>query len=299
MDGMFGGEIKRIQWNNRLKTSILCLSFILGIFIFTSLWILLFMIPVVYFEGVHEVVNKITGDGMLFYGGRILKIYVKMFFLIWGIFSYFIYIDLKNVGLLFGAQRLDLPHNDPFYQVLENFCISRGLSVPDLYIGGDNAVIPPHLVTGAVVQDYRKTSSLVITPAVYNLEKPQLEAFLAQAVQRIYTNDTMFLTMFCFLGFFPRHIMRHANIIFKTLSKPFLTLVDVMLGPVRKVVLNMRFASLDVGALELTKEKEPMQLLMTKLATLEDLSHYIRDPYLSLFIVAGNDEYRDVLLKRA
>lgn len=295
----FGGEIKRIQWNNRLKTFYLSFYFLFGLLLFAVLITALFLIPFVLFGQADEYMKHVM-EGRLHDIYRLVKPTVKIFIFVIAAYFYFLYSDMKNVGRFFGAYRMELNSGDAFYKILENFCIMRGLRVPDLYcISEEEGFIPAHFVTGAIVEDYTGKASLVITPAVYHLEKPLLEAFLAQAVQRIYTRDTLFLTRFCFLGYFSFHLLERSNPVFAAIAKPFLTVIDRILKPLREKILTMRFASLDAGAIELTKEKAPMDELLSQLTPLSDVQDFIYDPYLTLFIVQTDEEYRKVLLKRA
>ena len=293
----FGGNIKRIQWNNRIKVLLLSLSFFIGIFIFTTMWIGLFLSVGIAVDGWESVSSQLGLDGASQF--KIVRVYLKIFAIVIGIYLFFLYRDLKNVGHVFDARPINLPAGDEFYKILEEFCIARGLRVPDLYVGNEGGAMPEDAITGVVTMDMSGKSSLIITPATYHLERPLLEAFLAQVVQRIYTKDTMFLTFFCFLGYFPYHLKRHSNVIFRFLAKPFLWVTDLLLVPVRRMVMNMSFARLDVGALELTKEKAPMDELLKRLAPLSVLDERYHTPFLTLFLVSSEDEYRRVMLKKA
>tara|TARA_B100001989_G_C24544933_1_gene470106 strand:+ start:1579 stop:2505 length:927 start_codon:yes stop_codon:yes gene_type:complete len=308
MTEKFQGNLKRIQWNNKLKTAVLSLYFIFGIFLFTTLLLLMLIIASYLIVGAfhgYENLFEVFLKKIIFFDfetGKIIKIaqlYAKIFIFIIFAYFYFMYSHMKRIGKFFCAVPLQLSHNDIFYQTLENFCIARGLKVPNLYITQKDGYIPDRFITGIVVQDLKGKASLIITPAVYNLEKPLMEAFLAQVVQRIFTKDTLFLTQFCFIGYFPYHLREGSNIIFKTVAKAPLYVIDKILKPVRNWVLNMRFGRLDVGALELTKEKKPMDELLNRLTPLEEIQKYIHDPYLTLFITKTSTEYRKVLLKKA
>ncbi len=293
----FGGNLKKIQWNNRLKTTALSAYFILGVFIFTTMFLAAILVPLGLYMGFEGLMKEITGSTSDIV--RLIKPYIKVFAAITAAFLFFMYTDLKNVGDFFGAERLNLKHDDLFYKTIENFCIARGLAVPDLYITREDGFIPDEFVTGVVTQDFTGKASLVITPSVYHLDKPHLEAYLAQVVQRIHTKDTLFLTLLCFIGFFPFHLKHQGNPIFNFVARPFLYVTDIILKPVRDMIINMRFARLDVGALELTKEKQPMDELLDILTPLADVRIYIEDAYLPLFLAKTNEDYRKMLLIKA
>lgn len=297
MTSEFQGNIKKIQWNNRLKSIGLCVYFLFGIILFTTMLLSVVFAVIYAFGGYEEIMDSLGGS--VSDTARILKVYVKIFIAVGAAFVYFLYTDLKDVGYFFAADRLTLKADDLFYKTLEDLCIARGLKVPDLYLTQENGMIPDAFVTGVVVKDFAGKTSLIITPAAYHLEKAHLEAYLAQVVQRIHSGDVMFLTLFSFLGYFPFHLQQSGNPIFNFVAKPFLIVTDFLLKPVRSMVLNMSFSRLDAGALELTKDKAPMQELLSMLTPVEDIAPYVEDAYLSLFLANTNDAYRQEMLKRA
>ena len=292
----FGGNIKRIQWNNRLKTLFLSLYFIYSMFFFT-------LITHASLVLIAELASPFT-DLPIFYGDpskphipKLINIFIKLMLGVLVLCVAFLYEELKKIGEFFGATLKPFKRNDPFFKTLEELCIARGLTVPDVYITNEDSKIPDHYITGAVVQDPKGKASLIITPAVKRLEKPLMEAFLAQVVQRIHTKDTMFLTWFCFLGYYLYHLEKENPVV--KIFKPMIYLTEKVTAPVRNMILNMRFGRLDAGALELTKEKEPMQKLLSRLAPLEKIKPYMEEPYLTLFIVKTDVEYRKALLSKA
>lgn len=298
-EGSFAGEIKRIQWNNHLKTAALSAYFFFGLMIFTAMLVAVVLIPAMILDGPQAVLGYITQDSYSLF--KVIRPFLKiMSFLTLGIFI-FIAVDLKRVDKMFRAKKLDMGPGDWFYRTLENMCIARGLRMPALYVTDtQNPVIPPHFITGVVTESFTKQTSLIVTPAVLeDLSRPQCEAFLAQVVQRIYNRDTMFLTLFCFIGFFPHHLQKRGNRIFRVLARPFLYSTERCLRPIRAQIIQMRFGRLDVGALELTKEKKPMAELLERLTPMSEISNYIHDPYLTLFIARTGGEYRHALLQRA
>ncbi len=297
MTSEFQGNIKQIQWNNRLKALGLSVYFLFGIFIFTTLLACVIFVPVYLFGGYDELMHSLGGNTSN--SIRLVKFYVKIYLAVAVGFLFFLHTGLKDVGYFFDADRLTLKADDLFYKTLENFCIARGLRVPHLYLTQEDGSIPDECVTGAVVRDFSGQTSLIITPAAYHLDKPHLEAYLAQVVQRIHSGDVMFLTLFSFLGYFPFHLSQSDNAVFNYVVRPFSYVTDLLLKPVRSVILNMSLSRLDAGALELTKEKQPMQELLSMLTLVDQLAEYIEDAYLSLFLVNTDDAYRQAMLKRA
>lgn len=55
---------------------------------------------------------------------------------------------------------------------------------------------------------------------------------------------------------------------------------DTLMAPVRKLILNLRMAKLDVGSLELTKDKSSAAQLLEVLAPLEAIEKYYYEAYL-------------------
>ncbi len=290
----FQGRIKAVQWNNIIKTNIMMVSFLLVIFIFVTLLMALVVGAIAVFDG-KEALDIIQDETFQF---RYARIYLKILvFSIAGAF-YFIYRDFQHSDEMFGARPLSLAHDDEFYRVLENACISRGVTVPELSVIEDEEAIDTRYVTAVVLQGPQKQAKLIITPATYHLPLPQLEAIIAQAVHRIHTRNTLFFTVFSFLAYFPFHMKRN-NPIARYVLGPLLWVIDMILKPLRKSILNMRFTKVDVGAIEITKDKAAMHDLINNLATLEQIKVYYHDAFLPLFITGSDSVYRKEQFKKA
>ncbi len=302
MNEHFQGNIKRIQWNNRLKSIGLSFYFIIGIFIFVTLFMAAIFSPVLVTGGIEGLVkifsSKYATDPnyTIF---KLLKPYIKVALFIMASTLYFFHKTLSNIGSFFDAIELNLNSKDQFYRILENMCISRGLKIPNLYISNNNMVMPNNLITGVITTDLKGVNSLIITQAVYELPKGLQEAYIAQAVSRIHSKDTMFLSLFCFFAYFPYHLEQSMHKYVAILFKPFLIATDFIIKPVREMIIEQRFAKLDLGSIELTKEKNPTIELLDRMATYEEMTVYIHDPYLSLFICKRADEYRLDKIKKA
>lgn len=289
------GQIKKIQWNNRIKTNLLFLYFFVSIFIFTTFLLAVILLIFSVFD--HGIIKDFTNNPDSLF--RFSRLYLKALgFSVMGALV-FIYIGLKKIDRSFGATPLTLKSNDPFYRCLENLCISRGLKVPEIYMINSQNLMPPHYITAIVLQDFHKKSKLIITPGAYRLAPALQEALLAQVVQRIYTGDTIFLTFLCFMGFFPFHFLRATNPVVRFIYKPFLILTDKIMAPARKMIINMRHGKLDVGSLELTKDKQAMAQLMKELTSLKKIEEFYHEPYLPLFITRPDDNYRHHLLDKS
>ncbi|MBW7911228.1 MAG: hypothetical protein H3C49_08155 [Alphaproteobacteria bacterium] len=274
-------NIARLQWNNRLKSGAMCIFFIAAMGIFALTLFLMVAVPVslVPDSGI-TLAQMITEPKMQ---TRMLRFFAKIFFFAGGMTLYFIYRDINNIGTIFSASPLVLHSGDRFYRAVENMCISRGLKMPMLYVF-DETTVPPQIVTAAVAQGVGGKSALVVTEGALNLSPALQEALAAQTVQRLYTKDTYFLTMFCFLGHFPFHVARSANIIARYAFWLPLQASDVLLKMIRPRMLNLRLQKLDAGAMELTKDAAPLDALASQLATPQQLDDYFYAPYLALFI---------------
>lgn len=288
----FRGQIQTIQWNNRIISGLLMIGFLVSIALFVFL-IIGTSVGVVALFDPHILEDIISNDSIFL---RAIRLYLKVLIFIGGATILFLRRSLKNIEKIFNASPLGLAHNHPFFQTLENLCISRGLRVPELFVIKG---LPAHFVMAVVVQDLRGHAKVMLAPRAMVLLAPLQEALAAQVVQRIYTRDTLFLTLFCFLGYFPFHMFRQSSKFFKFIWKPFLVATDWSMIPIRRIILNVRSARLDVGALVLTKEKGPMHDLMKVLTPLKEIEIYYHEPYLPLFIARSEGAYRLRMLERA
>ncbi|MDP2206950.1 MAG: hypothetical protein Q8K65_11660 [Alphaproteobacteria bacterium] len=274
-------NIARIQWNNRLKSGALCLLFIVAMAVFALTLFLMIAAPASFVPESGLSIPQMLAEPKMQL--RILRFFTKVFFFAAAATLYFIYRDINNIDRLFSAQPLQLRSSDSFYRALENMCIARGLKTPALYIFSPVIFPPPH-VSAAVVQGVGGKSALILTQGALNLEPPLQQALAAQVVQRLYTKDTYFLTLLCFLGHFPFHVSRATNVIGRIVFWLPLKAADFVLRPFRPLILNLRLQRLDAGALDLTKDAAPLAALAERLAPLPVVEHYIYTPYLSLFI---------------
>lgn len=275
-------NIARLQWNNRLKTVALSCIFLLGIAVFSVCLMLMIVIPASFIPDSGLDLAQAAADPKLQI--RLARFFFKILFFSLIAAFYFIHRDINRIDEIFSASKLQMRSSDPFYRTLEQKCIERGLKTPELYLFGRNT-IDSRLVTAAVAQGMAGKSALMLTQACLQLPQPLQEALAAQAVQRLYTKDTWFLTLFCFLGHFPYHVLGRVNKIGKIVFKLPMKAADLVIAPFRPRILGLRMTRLDMGAVELTKDPESMTKLLQALATLDEAEKYFYAPYLSLFIV--------------
>lgn len=291
----FQGRIKRIQWNNQVISGLMMVYFVVSILVFVSLIFLVFLSVTYIFD--PNSVSSIAHSPVV--QRKFARIFGKIVFFSFAGAYYFIYRDFKDAGTRFGGTKVNLKHDDAFYKELETQCISRGLKVPELYVIDHKFYIDPSYTTGAVLQGPSGQSKLIITPATYSIASDLRKAFIAQVVQRLYTKDVYFLTLLCFLGYFTFHIEHGIAKLYAKILRPFLWTTDRLMSPVRKIILNLRLAKLDVGSLELIKDKANAHALMGVLTSLEDIGHYYHEAYLPLFIAKSEGPYRLRTLEKA
>lgn len=278
-------NIARIQWNNRLKSGALCFCFALGMAVFAVTLFLMIAVPASLIPDSGLSITRMLADPKMQL--KILRFFLKIFFFGSAATLYFIYRDINDIGRLFGADPFKPHSRDSFYRALENMCIARGLKTPDLYVFTAATFPPPH-ISAAVVQGVGGKSAMILTEAALKLEPVLQNALAAQAVQRLYTKDTYFMTMLCFLGHFPFHAARATNIVGRVLFWLPLKAAECVMAPFRPLILNWRLERLDAGAIDLTKDAAPLAALAQKLAAPRTVEDYIYTPYLSLFIVKAD-----------
>lgn len=291
----FRGRVKKIQWNNRIYTGLLSLVFLVGIFLFVTMLI----------GSIFGLVTLVTGEWDIFYPEtatdwrRIVRPYIKVsIFVVLGTL-YFLNSSIENIAKMFMAVPVNVAHDDLFYRAIENSCISRGVTMPKLFVINDSRALNENMTTGIVARNLKGENILIFNHKTLNMPAHLLDSYAAQVAHRIHSGDTLFLTILCFLGFFPYHLKQEAMPIVKQIISPFLWITDKIIAPFRKIIIDMRFSRLDVGALEISKDKEAMGELLKILASIKDIRKDIHDPYLPLFITNSDDEVRTRILKSA
>lgn len=282
----FKGRIASIQWNNRLKTNFLYLWF-LGSMVFMSLLLLIPVIGIMALIDPNSIIPHLEDGSILFLG---LKFVRKIFFFTIAGVLLFIYRDYKQIEEKFDCKPLTLPSNHDFYKHLETLCISRGVTVPDLYIFTRSDY--NRLVTAVTLHTPGKKQKAILTEADLALPLPLQESLAAQIVQRIHTKDTLFFTLFCFLGYFPTHLEHAMGKVRYTIFKPFLKTTEMVMKPFRQPLLEWRLARMDVGSLELTKLKGPARELINLMPSHQTLAQHFHDPYIPLFLSKSDAAYR-------
>ena len=291
----YGGRLKAIQWNNRQLSGFLSVYFLISIVIFVCLIFIPIILAIAIFDpdNLQQTLNSQT------FFTKPLRIVIKVFmFCIIGAL-YFVHKSIKDIPRFFEAYPLKLTHDDPLYRTIETQCISRGLKVPTLFALHNTQPGIANLVTAIVVRDLTGKSSIVFSEGALSLKGPERDALIAQAIQRIHTKDTLFLTLLCFFGFYPFHIQQELGKIRYAILKPALYLTDLILAPMRNWIITLRFARLDAGSLEITKEKGAAAALLTSLSSMDEIRKYYYDAYLPLFIAKSDELYRLKSLRAA
>lgn len=293
--GQFHGRVKQIQWNNRIYTGLLSLVFVVGIILFVTLLIGSIMLPIAAISGEWDILSPDSATEWR----RIIKPYVKVSLFVFLGTLYFMRSSIENIAKMFYALRVGVAHDDLFYRAIENACISRGVTMPKLYMIQNSLVLDKELITGIVVQNTSGENLLIFNQKTMDMPEHLLDSYAAQVAHRIASGDTMFLTILCFLGFFPYHLKQEALPGVKQIITPFLWVTEKFIAPFRKIIIDRRFSRLDVGALEISKDKAAMSELLQRLAPIEKIRETIHDPYLPLFITNSDNEKRAKVLKSA
>lgn len=287
-------NIAAIQWNNKIKTGLLSISYLVAILVFVVTLLLMVVVPIMLVPQFNLDLQTVLQSQRL--QTKSIIIFVKVLFFCIGTTLYFIHRGINDIDKIFKAHKLVIASSAPFYRALENNCIARGITMPALYFFRTN--MGKSTVTAAVVQGVSGKSALVVSSSCLDLPQAEQEALAAQTVQRLYTKDTFFLTLFCFMGHFPYHIAGNTNRVAQVILWLPCKAAEAVLSVLRPFILDLRLARLDAGSLELTKDADAMASLLGKLASLEEIEKYFYAPYLSLFISKNDRGSRQKILSK-
>lgn len=165
-------------WNNNLKSGLLLLGYPL---------LLLFLLWA-FFVGISlgtPEANPIAQGmaGVMGYGHYVLTFSAVWFLIAWMFHQRFI-------NMSTGARPLDRRESPRIYNLLENLCISRGISMPKLYI-----IDTPVLNAYASGLSERNFAVTVTSGIVDALDDAELEAVLAHELTHIMNRDVRLLVV--------------------------------------------------------------------------------------------------------
>jgi heat shock protein HtpX len=219
--------------------------------------------------------------------------YILTFSAIWFLIAWMFHQRFVNMST--GARRLSRQENPRIYNLLENLCISRGLTMPALYIIDSQALNA--FASGLSQRSYAITVTQGIVDA---LDDAELEAVLAHELSHIINRDVRLLIIgVIFAGmisFFSEMLWRslfyggHRVAGNKRSGGAILLVGAVVLaiGYVFALVIRMAISRkreylADAGAVELTKNADAMVSALRKIsgkAKLEDVPAEIQQMFI-------------------
>ncbi len=255
-------------WNNNLKSSLLLLSFpllLLG---------MLYTFFYLYFAG-NESAGTLAGTYFLQTWH-----YVTGFCLIWFLIAYFFHQNM--IFMASGSRLVDRQAEPRLYNLLENLCISRGITMPSL------AVIETDVLNAFASGISERNYTISVTRGLMEkLNDSELEAVLAHELIHVMNRDARLLVICVIfvgmIGFFAevagRSMMRGSNSRSsrnRNNSKQdprFLLIATLVLVIGYLFALVLRFAIsrsrefvADAGSVELTKNPEALSSALLKIS---------------------------------
>ncbi len=186
--GAFG--LQTHIWNNNLKSVLLMAGFPL------LLMILMYGLSVGYVGLAYDI--RTVGEGLQIALDHMARLWPFAFLGagIWFLIAWFSY--QKIIELSVGARSLSRKEAPELYNLLENLCVSRGLTMPRL-----NVIETPALnafASGLSEKSYKVT---VTSGLIETLDKDELEAVLAHELTHIMNRDVRLLVIaVIFVGIF-------------------------------------------------------------------------------------------------
>lgn len=273
-------------WNNNLKSVLLLLGYPL---------LLLFM-AWAFFAGVA--LSSPQAGGALAYGLEGLSgtwHYVLTFSAVWFLIAWMFH--QKFINMSTGARTLSRTENPRIYNLLENLCISRGITMPRLYM-----IDTPALNAYASGLSEKNYAVTVTSGIVEALDDAELEAVLAHELTHIMNRDVRLLVVgVIFAGmisFFSemlwRSLMYGSHRAFSGNSRRsgghmvLVAAVVLAIGYffallIRMAISRKREYLADAGAVELTKNPDAMVSALRKIsgkAKMEDVPAEIQQMFI-------------------
>ena len=186
--GAFG--LQTHIWNNNLKSIFLMAGFPL------LLMVLMYGLSVGYVGLAYDI--RTVGEGLQIALDHMARLWPFAFLGagIWFLIAWFSY--QKIIELSVGARSLSRKEAPELYNLLENLCVSRGLTMPRL-----NVIETPALnafASGLSEKSYKVT---VTSGLIETLDKDELEAVLAHELTHIMNRDVRLLVIaVIFVGIF-------------------------------------------------------------------------------------------------
>lgn len=250
-------------WSNRVKTTFLLLAFPLLVFwlVFLIFYFFVGDIPVGYSTPKWLYVLSFTLDVFSWVWPLILVI---------GIISFFLQRQL--IFSFSGARKVERNEYPQIYNIIENFCIEKGLPMPKIGIIDSSAL-------NAFALGWKPENAWIVftTGLLKTLDKREIEAVAGHEFTHILNKDSLIMTLIVVyvwailtLGqIFIR--MRNRNSNGKGSILPLVGLVFLLLGylilPLFRLAISRRREYLaDAGSVELTKDNRSMISALQKIS---------------------------------
>lgn len=244
-------------WQNQLKTVLLALLF--PLLILGTIFIVLFF----HFAETPEIIQPVFLD-IIGFG---IPIFVVWFFIS-------LWFNKSIVFKMTGAKPIQRKEAPEVYNLVENLCISRGLSMPHI------AIIETQGLNAFATGWNKNKSHIVVTRGLINtLTKAELRAVLAHELTHIINRDVRLMTLIAvFLGvismmgyyafrlsFFGGNSNKSKNNALAIIGLAVWLLSLIVLPLVQFAVSRKREFLADAGAVELTKDSHAMISALQKI----------------------------------
>lgn len=248
-------------WRNNTRSTLLLVAF--PLLLLTLTWLFFFFIG-----NDQEDQLAFANDGFISIGPFIL-----IGVAIWFVVAWFSYDSMIQAAT--GSRPLERKENKRVYNILENLCISRGLTMPKLFIIEDDSLN----AFASGLSD--KSASISLSRGIIDkLNDEELEAVMAHELTHIRNRDVrllvisiIFVGIFAFLAEMAMRSLRHVGrgkkdksgyIVLLILA---LALVGYLLSALFKFALSRKREYLaDAGSAELTKNPLALASALKKVA---------------------------------
>ncbi len=250
-------------WSNRLKTTGLLFAFPLLVFgfVFLVLYLLAGDVPVEYSASKWAIVLGMTLDLFSWVWPLILIIgIVSFFFQRWLIFSFS------------GAKKIERKEHPEIYNIIENFCIEKGLPMPKIGIINSPAL-------NAFALGWKPENAWIVftTGLIHTLDKREIEAVAGHEFTHILNKDSLIMTL---IVVYVGAILTLGHVFIRMRSRwsddkknilPLIGFVFLILGYLllplfRLAVSRKREFLADAGSVELTRDNYAMISALEKIS---------------------------------
>ncbi len=246
-------------WQNQLKTMLLAVLF--PLLVFATIFVVLFF----YFMETPEIIQPMFID-IIGFG---VPIFILWFFIsLWW--------NKSIVFAMTGAKPIERKDAPEIYNLVENLCISRGLTMPNVAI-----IESPGLNAFATGWNKNKSHIVVTRGLINTLTKSELRAVLAHELTHIINRDVrlmtlvaVFLGVISMLGYYAFRLSffgggndsKDKNSAIAIIGLAVWLLSLLILPLVQFAISRKREFLADAGAVELTKDSHAMISALEKIS---------------------------------